>query len=850
MRLKSCHIINFGKFSDKDIFFDGGLTSICRENGYGKTTLAAFLEAMFFGMDSTRKNSKFNDRAHFCPFNGGAYGGNVVFEWKGNEYKIEREFDKTSNAKDLTRVYKNGILCEDLADNIGEVIFEIDRESFERTVFLNGRDFELSSTDGINTKLKSFLEGNDDESSFESAIDRLEKKSKEYKKQRLSAGLIQDERETIQTLKEKISNLESVRSGLVEKYEKFEEYNKKIDDISEKIAVAQTKNVVLTKWTNYERMLDGISEKEERIAKIKELYPLGLPQPSEIEETENAVSEYNKDVAVSKNNKFSEVDRQKLSSLKQKFVIGVPDDSLMESIGEKIDNARSLEVRIKTIKSEDNDEEEAEFKKHFAAHKPTRQEVEEIKEKFERYRETEQAYNNMSSSATIEKPKPVLTKTDILLLAVCSVMLLVGVITALFSVVVGVVILALGLVGLVAEAFLYLNKKSNLALRSVGVEDPQKAQLLAVKRDLTLEISNILAPYAYSCDNGVQYAVTCFLRDNDRYIEFLAKKNIAASRLSEDETDLKAVQAELKKIFNEFGIFDENYFSAFTELKTNVSEYFSLKRREEAFMAGEEVLKEKINKNSEIISNFFKKYGKESDRPSQTLKSITEDLRTLQTVEQDLKKLKEDAEKYKQEAGLTEKPDGTVVDIEELNKELSEIQKNRGVLALAISEDETEVEKEDSLKSELEERNENLKKYRYDYEILIKTIEFLTNADRALKEKYIKPIRDSFKSYSDAIEKVIGEKVIMDSDFNIRFDYNGIERSDEHLSSGQKSVCALCFRLALIDNMYSNEKPFLILDDPFVNLDKNYLEKAKSVLLALSKKTQIIYFSCHESRNI
>ena len=58
MRLKSCHIINFGKFSDKDIFFDGGLTSICRENGYGKTTLAAFLEAMFFGMDSTRKNSK------------------------------------------------------------------------------------------------------------------------------------------------------------------------------------------------------------------------------------------------------------------------------------------------------------------------------------------------------------------------------------------------------------------------------------------------------------------------------------------------------------------------------------------------------------------------------------------------------------------------------------------------------------------------------------------------------------------------------------------------------------------------------------------------------------------------
>ncbi len=415
MKLKSCYIINFGKFSKKDIQFKDGLTSVCRENGYGKTTLAAFLEAMFFGMDSTRKNSKFNDRAHFCPFNGGAYGGNVVFECEGDEYKIEREFDKTSNTKDVTRVYKNGILCEDLADNIGEVIFEIDKESFERTVFLSDRDFELSATDGINTKLKSFLEGNDDESSFEAAIDRLEKKSKEYKKQRLSAGLIQDEREAIQTLKEKISNLESVRSGLVEKYKKFEEYNKTIDDISSKISAAQTKNVVLTKWTNYERMLSGISEKEEKKAEINARYPLGLPKSSEIEETENAISEYNKDIAVSKNSKFSEEDRQKLSLLKQKFAIGVPDDSLMASIDEKIDEARFLEVDIKTIKAEDNSAEEAELGQHFAAHKPTKKEVEEIEEKFGKYQEVEQACNDTPSTIVGGAAKPVLTKADILL---------------------------------------------------------------------------------------------------------------------------------------------------------------------------------------------------------------------------------------------------------------------------------------------------------------------------------------------------------------------------------------------------------------------------------------------------
>ena len=48
MRLISCHIENFGKLSDFSCEFSGGLNIICEDNGWGKSTFAAFIRAMFY----------------------------------------------------------------------------------------------------------------------------------------------------------------------------------------------------------------------------------------------------------------------------------------------------------------------------------------------------------------------------------------------------------------------------------------------------------------------------------------------------------------------------------------------------------------------------------------------------------------------------------------------------------------------------------------------------------------------------------------------------------------------------------------------------------------------------------
>ena len=57
-------------------------------------------------------------------------------------------------------------------------------------------------------------------------------------------------------------------------------------------------------------------------------------------------------------------------------------------------------------------------------------------------------------------------------------------------------------------------------------------------------------------------------------------------------------------------------------------------------------------------------------------------------------------------------------------------------------------------------------------------------------------------------------------------------------------------RLALIDCLYPGEKPFIVLDDPFVNYDDEKMNLCKKLIKEVSNNYQVVYFTCHESRTI
>ncbi len=188
--------------------------------------------------------------------------------------------------------------------------------------------------------------------------------------------------------------------------------------------------------------------------------------------------------------------------------------------------------------------------------------------------------------------------------------------------------------------------------------------------------------------------------------------------------------------------------------------------------------------------------------------------------------------------------------METLHARQSQMRRELAELDRRIAESEDMLEKLPEKQNELALAEEKLEAYREKHLIYAGAAKALETAEQALKDKYISPIKERFCTYSAAIERAIGEKITMNQDFQIFFERGGENRKDRHLSAGERSICALCFRLALIDNMYGKEQPFLIMDDPFVHLDAMHMEKTGRVLKELAKDRQILYFCCHESRKV
>ena len=68
MKLISLHIDNFGQFNNFDYVFEDGINQIIEENGWGKSTLAAFIKVMFFGFDNTSKRDDYVNEKLFKIF--------------------------------------------------------------------------------------------------------------------------------------------------------------------------------------------------------------------------------------------------------------------------------------------------------------------------------------------------------------------------------------------------------------------------------------------------------------------------------------------------------------------------------------------------------------------------------------------------------------------------------------------------------------------------------------------------------------------------------------------------------------------------------------------------------------
>ena len=380
-------------------------------------------------------------------------------------------------------------------------------------------------------------------------------------------------------------------------------------------------------------------------------------------------------------------------------------------------------------------------------------------------------------------------------------------------------------------------------------DSPERSALAQKIAELSDGIKAFLMPYGYFSGNGVAFDFLTFEEDLKVFNEGMAAKKEESEKFAVKCAERDGLEERLNAFFGEYG-YRDGFLANLARLRGDIAEHNALLERKRKSALNSDEIENRIRENGAAVTAFCKTYRMEREGLREKIKTCAEDVKTLAALREKIAQTKARAELFKTERNLTERPQGGQTGLEELNARLNALRDEANRLYREICDDEAQAEKLDGYIADKSAAEERLDGYNKKYGLLSACIDCLKSAEENLKEKYVKPVRDKFIDYSELLEKTLGEKITMNRDFEISFERSGKERSEKHLSTGQRTICAFCFRLALIWNMYEGEKPFLILDDPFVSLDGQHLEKVKTLLKELSKKMQIVYFSCHESRAV
>lgn len=303
MKLLSCYIAGFGKFKDRAFDLSRDIVEIKEDNGWGKTTLAAFIERMLFGMDSGRtKSVSGSDRIKYEPFTGGAYGGALTLIAGGRTYRIERAFGKTP-AGDTLRVYdgNNTPLAAFADGNVGERLLGVSRESFRRSAYIPQEDRASHALpDDMKSRLLSLLTEDETGGGASAALEKLDDAERALRAKRkpakgkldiLDERLLALGREKDERLAAK-DEAAATKLRISERAERLSSLSERIKTLSERIERSAREEERRAAQTAYQGLREGTRRAGEDMRRLTAFFGTNDPHAVNTDGLTGAVAEF------------------------------------------------------------------------------------------------------------------------------------------------------------------------------------------------------------------------------------------------------------------------------------------------------------------------------------------------------------------------------------------------------------------------------------------------------------------------------------------------------------------------------------------------------------------------------
>lgn len=328
----------------------------------------------------------------------------------------------------------------------------------------------------------------------------------------------------------------------------------------------------------------------------------------------------------------------------------------------------------------------------------------------------------------------------------------------------------------------------------------------------------------------------------------------AALKLAVAEERAAKIRAMLYGFCREFGESDEDVQASLTKIKEGYTRYYTENLSRASGREGREIRLASARSQKERVAEFLSRYEISAPDPFLYLSERVSEWSVTCT---EYEKARCDCERFRQENDIgigreiSAVKDGAElgVIITQKEEELKEAREEYARQRRLAESDSADLERRDELTAEIALLEDKLEEYIKTLEVIQGAMHYLEKAVGDMTARYIGKTEESFKKYERALGGS-GGSFAVGTDFTVTKNEHGAARSEESYSRGTKDLLALSMRLALIDSLYENESPFIILDDPLIALDDARIKDGAKLLRELSKERQILYFTCSKSREI
>ena len=142
---------HFGNMNGQKIDFTDRLCCRVLPNGWGKTTVCAFIRVMLYGLNTAKRDTAnaLSDKTRYYPQDGKPMGGRMTVEFTGRPVTIVRESNRAGLMQGFQAFYEDtGELCTLLtARNCGQVLLGMGEDAFLSSAMINGLDMTRPSSE-------------------------------------------------------------------------------------------------------------------------------------------------------------------------------------------------------------------------------------------------------------------------------------------------------------------------------------------------------------------------------------------------------------------------------------------------------------------------------------------------------------------------------------------------------------------------------------------------------------------------------------------------------------------------------------------------------------------------------